>query len=93
VDGKEDIMTTATMAVYDGSEYLGEVPINELPALIKTRKMSHGPLGTCRWVYDVYGPTGTTVLARGLESHQEARRVARAFGYFPIECWVTVVAA
>jgi len=81
-------MTTETMTVYDGLEVIGEIPATELPALIRCRKVLQSPLGTCRWVYDIFGPTGE-VLAIGIKSHADARRIALHHGYVPVECWAS----
>jgi hypothetical protein len=80
-------MTTTRMEVFDNGECIGTVPIGELPALIRCRTVCSPP-GTCTWTYDVFGPVGEC-LARGIESHADARRIALAFGYIPLECWAT----
>ena len=85
--------TTKTISVTYNGEAIATIPSTELPALIFCRKVERSALtGSCTWTYSVKGPLGE-LLASGLTSHQEARRVAIAHGYWPVETWTSPVAA
>jgi hypothetical protein len=84
---------TRTMTVCHNGEVLAEIPLTELPALILAHKVERSSVtGTCVWTYSVRGPMGE-MLASGLTSHQAARKVALAHGYWPVETWTSPVAA